>query len=363
MTRSVRTDSFSNDYFEARRKFRESCAELGCETRAYLAPVTGPKEQDLTMDVVRLGPADAENLLVLLSGTHGIEGLCGSGCQVGWLQSGAADDLPDGLAVLLIHFVNPYGGAWVCIENENNVDLNRNFLDHEAPHPPNPFYEELHGAFVCPQYEGPVRDAAEAQINEFIDHRGFDAFLEAAARGQYSHPDGFNFGGTEPAWSNTTVRRILAEQARGARRVTLIDYHTGLGPYGNGMVIFDGSRESGAGRRAFNWFGEEVAFNDTGEIGYTTTGGLVEGCAADFREQEFTGIVLEFGTWEINRIADAMRNSFCLQRFGDRSSPLGKKIRQELQDAFYVDADDWKQMVLRRSGQVIAQAVSGMFAS
>ena len=360
MTRPVQTGSFSSDYFEARRKFRESCAELGCETRAYLAPDAGPEGGTLTMDVARLGSADADNLLVLLSGTHGIEGLCGSGCQVDWLRSGAATDLPDGLAVLLIHFVNPYGGAWVCIENENNVDLNRNFLDHASPHPANPFYDELHDAFVCPQFEGPVRDAAEARIHEFIDRRGFEAFLEAAARGQYSHPDGFNFGGTEPAWSNTTVRRILAEQARGARRVTLIDYHTGLGPYGNGMVIFDGSRESGAGRRAFNWFGENVAFNDTGEIGYTPTGVLVDGCASEYQALEFTGIVLEYGTWEIGRIADAMRNSFWLQRYGEQSSMLGKQIRQELQDAFYVDADEWKQLVLGRSGQVISQAVSGL---
>jgi len=367
MTRMLQTDSFSFDYFEARQKFVSLCEGLECEILSYIlsvkGPAKGPENRELTMDVARFGSDDAKNLLVALSGTHGIEGLCGSGCQVDWLRSGAADSLPEDLAVVLIHFVNPFGGAWAAIENESNVDLNRNFLNHDELHPANLLYEELHEAFVCPQLEGPLRDSAEELIREFIEKRGFDAFLEAAARGQYTHPGGFNFGGTEPAWSNRTVRQVLANQRRQARRIAMIDYHTGLGPYGNGMIIFDGGRENPAGKRVLKWFGKDVAFNDGGEIGYIPMGGLVEGCASEFREQEFTGIVLEYGTWEIGRIADAMRNSFWLQHYGDRFSPLGKRVRQELQDAFYVDADDWKRMVLRRSRQVIEQTVSGLVSS
>ncbi len=315
------------------------------------------------MDIARFGSLDAQSLLVLLSGTHGIEGLCGSGCQLDWLRSGGPQELPEDMAVVLIHFVNPYGGFRVCIENENNVDLNRNFLDYAEPLPANPRYQELHRALVCPQYQGPIRDAAEEAIHQFIEDNGLEAFLEAAAMGQYAHPDGFNFGGTEPAWSNITLRKLLLEKVGRARRMAMIDYHTGLGSYGNGMLIFGGSRESDAGRRALSWYGEDVVFNSSGEIGYCSTGGLVDGCAADYAALEFTGIVLEYGTWEIQRIADAMRFSFWLQRFGDENSSTGRNIKKELQDAFYVDADDWRKMVLNRSREVIGKAVSGLLSA
>ena len=38
--------------------------------------------------VARIGPADARRLLILVSGTHGIEGFAGSGCHTGWLAEG-----------------------------------------------------------------------------------------------------------------------------------------------------------------------------------------------------------------------------------------------------------------------------------
>jgi hypothetical protein len=156
---------------------------------------------------------------------------------------------------------------------------------------------------------------------------------------------------------------VLVDESGHAEKVAVLDIHTGLGPYGEGMVIFDGSSLSEEGQRVKSWYGREVAFNDSGEIGYTTTGGLVKGCASEFPVSDYTGIVLEYGTWEINRVADAMRRSFWLQNFGDPDSSLGRRIRKELRDSFYVDADDWKEMVLERSREVIGQAVMGLSSS
>jgi beta-lactamase class A len=60
--------------------------------------------------------------VVLTSATHGIEGFCGSGCQIDWLLEGGPTRLPDGVAALIVHAVNPFGFAWLRRVTEENVD-------------------------------------------------------------------------------------------------------------------------------------------------------------------------------------------------------------------------------------------------
>src|SRR3546814_9336896 len=95
------------------------------------------------MDVACVGPDDADVVLLSLSGTHGAEGFNGSAAQVHWLNLHGAEPLPKGVAMLFVHAVNPFGFAHMLRVNENNVDLNRNFLAFAAPLPPNPVYAAI----------------------------------------------------------------------------------------------------------------------------------------------------------------------------------------------------------------------------
>ena len=76
-------------------------------------------------------------LLVTISATHGVEGFCGSGAQVDWLTLGGPEQLPAGVAALMVHAINPHGFAWLRRVTEEGVDLNRNFVDFTAPLPEN----------------------------------------------------------------------------------------------------------------------------------------------------------------------------------------------------------------------------------
>ncbi len=63
-------------------------------------------------------------------GLHGVGGFPGSAIQLQFLN-----ELPEvrrGGAIVLGHILNPYGMAWIRRFNENNVDLNRNFLAEGA---------------------------------------------------------------------------------------------------------------------------------------------------------------------------------------------------------------------------------------
>src|SRR5271156_1690440 len=104
--------AFSRDFAEARKKFLAACAKVGIDPQSIEHPLTGPNGETLATDVALIGPSDAANLLVLISGTHGVEGLAGSGCQLAWLASADAAALPADTAVLLVHLINPWGCAW-----------------------------------------------------------------------------------------------------------------------------------------------------------------------------------------------------------------------------------------------------------
>src|SRR5450432_778045 len=136
-------ESFSASYAEARTRFRETARGAGGALEAIANPNRGPDGGDLTADVAWFGPKQAEKVLVMVSGTHGAEGFCGSGAQVDWLRRGEHASLPAGLGVLLIHAINPYGFAWLRRVTEENVDLNRNWIDFSQPAPENAGYDVL----------------------------------------------------------------------------------------------------------------------------------------------------------------------------------------------------------------------------
>ena len=74
--------SFSTSYAEARGKFLQAADAAGLTVQSHAHPLTGRDGEALAMDVVREGPADAEQVLIVTSACHGVEGYCGSGVQV-----------------------------------------------------------------------------------------------------------------------------------------------------------------------------------------------------------------------------------------------------------------------------------------
>ena len=104
-------DAFSHSYAAARQKFLEAAAAAGLPIESHTHPLKGRDGEDLAMDVVRDGPADAKKLLIVSSACHGVEGYCGSGVQVFALHDPEWRDKAHaaGVATLYIHALNPYG--------------------------------------------------------------------------------------------------------------------------------------------------------------------------------------------------------------------------------------------------------------
>lgn len=129
------------------------------------------------------------------------------------------------------------GFAHLSRTTENNVDLNRNFIDHGQPHPANPDYAILHPQLLREDWSSAAVAAAQQAMEDFTARHGEDRLYDTLARGQYSHPDGLNYGGTAREWSNLTLERIVRDHLAGARKVALIDWHTGIGGYGEPFFL------------------------------------------------------------------------------------------------------------------------------
>ena len=353
---------FSATYAEARGKFRDAAQRAGARLVYYDNPTKGPNGEALTTDVALLGPADAARLLVTVSATHGAEGFCGSGIQTGSFASGVARELPPGTALLAIHAINPYGFAWVRRVTEENVDLNRNFVDHGKELPRNDSYDELHDA-ICPRdWSAESQAATRVRFEEFAAREGAAAFQKALSGGQYRHRDGIFYGGTAPTWARQTLLRILAEHAGAARSLALIDYHTGLGPWGHGEKIVLHMPGSVALKRAEEWYGSvtnpALGTSTSAELHGDNLNGLATLLAA--KGIDFTGMALEYGTLALRDVLDAVRADNWLHHHGAVDSKEGRALKALIRDAFYGDTDDWKAMVFEQGVGAQRAALEGL---
>ncbi|HEX6958594.1 MAG TPA: M14 family metallopeptidase [Ferrovibrio sp.] len=355
---------FSATYAEARQKFVAAVEAAKATLTVYENPhAKGPNGEVLTTDVACLGPDDAELVYLTISGTHGAEGFCGSGAQIGHFKDRLFDAMPAKTKAIMVHAINPYGFSWLRRVTEDNVDLNRNFQDFSKPLPQNKAYEEVHDWLIPAHWEGQGRAAADLAIIKYRKRHGDFAFQSAMSGGQYTRPDGLFFGGTKPTWSNEIFRRILKEHVPpGARKLASIDFHTGLGPTGYGEPIYVGP-ETGGGYydRAKAWYGPEVTNPNEGSSTSARVTGTVPEAYADLPKSiEVTAIALEYGTVPMVMVTEALRGDHWLHARGDLDSELGRKLKRQIRDAFYVDTPAWKAAVYGRAADFALRAFRGL---
>ena len=71
----------SASYREARAAFLAAATAAGARVTTTVHPLLGVEGEELAVDIAELGPADAEHVVIVVSGTHGVEGYAGSALQ------------------------------------------------------------------------------------------------------------------------------------------------------------------------------------------------------------------------------------------------------------------------------------------
>jgi hypothetical protein len=345
------------DFQAARTAFLDHATAAGGVLETFDHPERGPDGERLAADVARFGDPDAPQRLVCISGTHGVEGFAGSMCQTGWLREGI--DPRPGLAVILVHAINPYGFAWVRRVNEDNVDLNRNCVDFAARLPDNPGYDELADLVVPPTWDDATQEATTAALLDYAGRHGLDALQAAVSIGQYRHDRGLFFGGREPVWSRTTLRRIVTTTLRGATGAAVIDLHTGLGEFGEAELIA-GHPDAAARARLAAYFDDFTVPADGNSVSADVRGDILDGISDWLPELPVAGVAIEWGTVDIVEVLQALRADAWLHGYGDPLGSAARPIKEALRAAFAPDAPQWADRVLDRFEVVRDRAIDGL---
>lgn len=341
------TNFYSPDYFAARDRFLAASNKLGLEHHALQIPAPSPRDEPLTIDITLAGPAKPKTALVLTSGVHGVEGLFGSAVQLAFLDqymNGQRNgwQLPSDAGIVLIHAVNPFGFAWRRRFNEDNVDLNRNFLLRDeafAGAPP------LAGKFRSAMK--PSRPRARygfwaARMALLALRHGMNSFWETLPVGQYDYPDWLFFGGAAPTQSSQALSVFLPSVLDEAEEVAHLDFHTGLGRWAEGQLLVSESE----GLDSCDWWLEH--FGPAAVIkmksftqAYEVRGGFGPWLRALFPDCKYRYATAEFGTYSPMRVIGALADE--LRWHGEvGTADTNHASRRRLAETFVPQSRSWR---------------------
>ncbi len=354
---------YSEDYRAARTRLLAAAQAAGGWTHEAIAhPLPGADGEPIHMDVLWRGPEAASRVLTISSGTHGVEGFCGSALQLQLVEDAPA--LPPDTALMLVHAVNPYGFSHLRRVNEDNVDLNRNFVDFSGGAPENDAYAAIDALLNPAELPDGAMAAIAAELERLRAETDYLSFLKAVSGGQYAFPRGIQYGGVGPVWSRRTVEALWSRRLADRRVVIQIDLHSGLGASGVGMLMMAANEDEPHKALTAEWFGPMFVTPRPQSRADTILGGYMN----EAMETRLPGVrvvpmTLEYGTEAGDVVLGAMIEDNWLVHHGDLAGERGRDIKARLLRAFYPTDPTWRAAVLERGREVFAQALEGLGVS
>lgn len=268
------SDSFYESYDEIRAHLQELTSDLGVEISSHAIDET----DGLYIDSFYLPSTENQtNLIVLTTGIHGMEGYIGATMlDVFFNDVYPTLDTTD-TGVLVVANVNPYGMKYFRRYNENNVDLNRNFiLDWNSfDMSSNKEYPKV-DTFLGPT--GKIGNGLWHEVGFYLSlgktaiTDGADTISDALLTGQYEYPQGVYYGGNGDEASTVYLKEVFSRCLDSDyENIVHIDLHSGYGPRYN-MVIFNSVYETMNEAESQEAFGYDHIIAYDSESFYATTG-------------------------------------------------------------------------------------------
>jgi hypothetical protein len=353
--------AFSPDYAAARARFLAAAHAAGWDVESHPVDPSSAADEELTLaiDVARIGPERPEKVVVISSGLHGVEGFFGSAVQAALLEEEFTGwQPPKGVAVVLAHALNPFGFAHLRRVNENNVDLNRNFLLDGESFTGSPARYAALDPLLNPRSPPPAFELFLPRAAWNIARYGLPALKDAVAGGQYDVPKGLFYGGDAPQKTQEILRDNLGRWlGTAAHRVFHVDLHTGLGARGTYKLLVDQATGSPAAEALIRHFGPEVQPWAPSGVSYAIRGGLGTWCKAHFPKIEYDVLVAEFGTVAILGIIGALRAENRAHHWGAPGDPSVEAARRALKDAFAPPDVAWRSEVVAKGVAIAHRAL------
>lgn len=366
---------FSKSYAEAAGRFAIACQELtsaghNVSHQRLKLGIKGPEAEELAIDIAVIGSLDSGKAIMSSSGVHGVEGYPGSAIQLSIMDKLAKAPPFDDHAVILIHAVNPYGMAWWRRFNENNVDLNRNFLrldEHYSGVPEG--YEEVKD-FINPKTVPKKREPSfNIRALMLILRYGFNNIKQAVAEGQYQYPTAIQYGGSKLEKGPTMLIEWLTTNLASTNNLFAIDHHTGLGPSGHDTLLLPlelrvDDREKF--EKLQNLFPGHIELLDSKSgIGYEIKGDIHQGLVNRFPNISWTYFTQEFGTFKPIKVIRANRDENRWTQWGGHVDEAGAKnhwSRNNLLRIFNPNDSKWQEKVISRGNIVFDSAIQHLLS-
>jgi len=355
--------AFSPDYTAARARFRSSALALGCTMEEHPIGQRGPDGEELTIDLARLGADAPKRVVIVSSGLHGVEGFFGSAVQAALLE----DQLggwkpPPGCALLLIHALNPYGFAWIRRVNEDNADLNRNFLLPGERYEGSPEkYPEL-DEFFNPRRRPSALEPFKLKAVFTILKHGMPALKNTLPVGQYDFPKGLFFGGSGPSRTLQILDHELPRWLGRAERVLHVDLHTGLGRWTTYKLFPNREATDPRTRWLEDVFGaKNVEPWAPEKTSYTIRGGMGTWCAHRFPDCLYDEVTAEFGTYNVIRVVEVLRRENMATQYCDPGDAAIERAKALVKEVFAPADSQWRERVVEQGLQIAQRALEAGF--
>ena len=294
-------------------------------------------------------------MLLHSCGLHGVEGFAGSAVQLAVLERAPA--VPAGCAIVLAHVLNPYGMAWLRRVNENNVDLNRNFLApgerwEGAPQ----LYSRLDSLLNPPTPPG--NDRFWWRLAAMALRHGPRAIKQAIAEGQYEFPRGLFFGGRTlepgPRRYLDFLRRNLAR----ADYLLAIDMHTGLGPRGGETLVLEAGAATTPVAELARALGRNLVDPAAGGAAYRIRGGMGGALSATLPGARTDFLLQEIGTYPAHAVLAALREE---NRCHHHDGGLAHPAKRALLEGFSPSSLKWRRQAVEKGSQLLHAAAAWTF--
>lgn len=353
------SEYFYNGYDEIRNHLKERVTELTeAGVTVEVSEFAVDESDELYIDNIYLPSNDKkDNLIVLTTGVHGMEGYIGSVMLDVFFEEIYPTLNTDTTGILIIANVNPYGMKYMRRYNENNVDLNRNFImDWENfDLSSNKDYPEVK-EFLQP--EGEVGNALWHEVGFYGKlakealTKGADKVSDALLTGQYEYPQGVYYGGNGDEKSTTYLKGVFNDCLDGEyANIVHIDIHSGYGPRYN-MVIFNSVYETMTEAETKEAFGYDYVISHDSESFYATTGDTTDYfyrlAESKNTDKELFSTCFEFGTIGDSFIDSILSLKYTVDENRQHWYPTDNKITsgvisENYKELFYPTETQWRE--------------------
>jgi hypothetical protein len=351
---------FSPDYRSARQRFRDLAAARGFALESHSIAGAGPGGEELAIDVARAGTEPARGVVIVSSGLHGVEGYFGAAVQLALLaDEPLLQTLPRGVGLVLVHALDPFGFAWIRRTNEENVDLNRNFLIPGESYAGSPARYSALDSLLNPRYPPHRHDLFRLWASLAILRHGMSELKQAVAGGQYDFPTGLFFGGHAPAATYRVLNEQLGRWLGDAGHVLQIDFHSGLGRWATYQLLVDVWLEPARFAWSRAHFGARVVHSDpAASIAYQARGDLAGWLRALFPGRAVDLLCAEFGTYPPLRVLRALRAENQAHFWAPPDHPNTRWAKQQLLEAFVPASPSWRARAVQQGLEIIHRAIA-----